>query len=202
MITEMIRDAITIQLVWNNAGSSARNYSLSSQKNLFNYSSRQRKHRGANTRISETDYKAAPKVKPTLCSYRDNWGIKLNLAEYFNRRNLGLGKKRNRNNLQSQKHSRVNSKRTERKIVIDNSDNIFDNKNRSSYSKKRASILAHPYFENTNKYFKRLGNIIDQTMINHHSNVNFERKVSFGSNQQGDESKLIYELFYSFFVFK
>lgn len=194
MINDMIKDAITIQLVWSNPCSPVRNFAVSSQKSLFNYSSRQRKTREAYARISGTDYKAVPKIKPTLCSYRDNWGVKLNLAEYFNRRNIAFRKKKkniNRPLLQSQKHSRVNSKRTERRIQIENVDSIFDQRNKSSYSKRKASIMAHPYFEKANKYFKRLGVLIDQTVNSHHSNANFERKVSFGSNQQGDSSKSI-----------
>ena len=166
-------------------------YERSSQNNLLNYSSRQRKQREeSNIRVSETDYKTVPKIKPSLCSYRDNCGAKLNLSEYFNRRNIKFRQNvKQRVNFKSRKQSRVNSKRTERRAQIDNSESIFNQRNRSSYSKRRVSILAHPYIESTNKFFQRLGVIIDQTMSSHHSNVNFERKVSFGSNQQGDLSK-------------
>lgn len=39
-------------------------------------------------KLLHTECRKAPKVKPSLCSYRDNCGIKLDLSDYFNRRNM------------------------------------------------------------------------------------------------------------------
>ena len=194
MIDDMINDALTIEISWNNHSPLNNNYFSSPKLSLISNTKLQWSRKEFDRRLIIGDIETASSLKPTLFSYRQSKVEKMRLDQYFNRRQFEYNKKiKIRSNFLHKNticRSRINSKKSDRSQELHQLYNTMHLRNRTSKSKRKESIFI-------NQYYDKISNNLDQkeinfngTLINVESSINLEDISSVWTNQQGENSML------------
>ena len=194
MIDDMINDALTIEISWNNYSPLNNNYFSSPKLSLISNTKLQWSRKEFDRRLIIDDIKTASSLKPTLFSYRQNKVEKMRLDQYFNRRQFEYNKKiKIRSNFLHKNticRSRINSKKSDRNQELHQLYNTMHLRNRTSKSKRKESIFINQYYDKISNNLDQKEINFNRTLINVESSINLEDISSVWTNQQGENSML------------
>ncbi len=189
---DMIKDALTIELSWNDHSPLKNNYFSSPKLSLISNAKLQWSRKEFDGKLIIDDIEIASSLKPTLFSYRQSEEEKMRLDQYFNRRKLEYNKKiKIRSNFFRKNtidRSRINSKKSDRNQELHLLYNTMHMRNRTSKSKRKENMMLNQYYDKISNNFDQKGTNFNKTLNNVESSINLEDISSVWTNQQGENS--------------